>query len=57
MTTRQQRCNKSIHVNVRQEFEIPAVYLKGGVEEEVQWQAHPRHEGRDEEAWGVLLLP
>jgi hypothetical protein len=33
MTTRQQRYNKSVHVNVRQEFEIPAVYLKGGVEE------------------------
>ena len=33
MTTRQQRYNKSVHVNVRQEFEIPAVYLKGAIEE------------------------
>jgi uncharacterized phage infection (PIP) family protein YhgE len=33
MTTRQQRYNKSVNVNVRQEFEIPAVYLKGGVED------------------------
>ena len=33
MMTRQHRYNKQVSFNVRQEFEVPAVYGKGGVEE------------------------